>query len=427
MDADADSLDIPLPVEERQHLRELARRYAEAAGSDENRRRIAAWTAHNDLRPGTPLMLLFPEGGWVEIEAAQPLRCRHEAGRRLERRLFQSLHTWERYASDNPLDPVLPVEMAVGHDGWGLDINWRHSDVSRGAKGFAPVVTSRDDYDRIRTPRLHHDAEQSTRRLAWHQELIGDLLPLRLRSNGNISFHLFREITNWRGLEQTFIDMIEDPDGLHHGLRRLTDAQHGLIRQYQDLDLWQGNNDNSYQSSGGNGWSAELPASRAGGLRPEDLWASSESQELSSVSPAMHREFALSYEKELLAPFARAGYGCCEPLHAKLGDVLADLPNLRRVSISPWADVAVSARHLAGRRAIFSWKPQPAHLAADTFDTDRIAAEIDCTLAACREHDCALEIILKDTHTCAHQPERFEQWARLCRERIRVAEESRQG
>jgi len=47
-------------------------------------------------------------------------------------------------------------------------------------------------------------------------------------------------------------------------------------------------------------------------VRPEATWGSAESQELAQVSPAMHREFALSYEARLLAPFVRSGYGCCE-------------------------------------------------------------------------------------------------------------------
>ena len=71
------------------------------------------------------------------------------------------------------------------------------------------------------------------------------------------------------------------------------------------------------------------------------MWASAESQELAEVSPCMHAEFALRYEKELLAPFARNGYGCCEALHRKLEDVLA-IPNIWRISMSPWADLRVA-------------------------------------------------------------------------------------
>ena len=83
------------------------------------------------------------------------------------------------------------------------------------------------------------------------------------------------------------------------------------------------------------------------------MWASAEAQEMALVSPAMHREFVLEYEERLLAPFGLNGYGCCEDLTRKLDDVLA-IPNIRRISIAPWADVDACAERLGGG-CIFSW------------------------------------------------------------------------
>lgn len=127
----------------------------------------------------------------------------------------------------------------------------------------------------------------------------------------------------------------------------------------------------------------------------------------------MHREFALRYEQELLAPFGLTGYGCCEDLSRKLKDILA-LPNIRRISISPFADVDACAPILRDQ-AIFSWKPQPAHLTG-AFDPEAIRAYIRHTLQICRENRCVLEMILKDTHTCEYHPERFDLWTRIARE-----------
>jgi len=56
------------------------------------------------------------------------------------------------------------------------------------------------------------------------------------------------------------------------------------------------------------------------------------------VSPAMHEEFALKYETEVMARCGLNYYGCCEPLHNKM-HILAKAPRLRKVSISPWCDV----------------------------------------------------------------------------------------
>jgi hypothetical protein len=41
----------------------------------------------------------------------------------------------------------------------------------------------------------------------------------------------------------------------------------------------------------------------------------------------------------------------------------------------------------------------------------------------CR-HECVLEIILKDTHTCEHHPERFDAWCRIARKEVTRLEEA---
>jgi hypothetical protein len=177
------------------------------------------------------------------------------------------------------------------------------------------------------------------------------------------------------------------------------------------------NNDNSYHSSGGNGYTNQLPAPGFDPqhVRPQDLWASAESQELAPVSPRMHAEFALYYEKQLLAPFGLNGYGCCEDLSRKM-EVVSLIPNLRRVSISPFADVARAAEKLKGNY-IFSWKPHPSHLVGG-FDEDRLRAYIRGAMEVCQANDCVLEMILKDTHTCEFHPERFDRWTQIAREEI---------
>ena len=119
------------------------------------------------------------------------------------------------------------------------------------------------------------------------------------------------------------------------------------------------------------------------------------------------------YERRLLEPFGLNGYGCCEDLTDKLDLVLA-IPNIRRISISPWADVARCAEKIGGDY-VFSWKPNPAHLVG-AFDEDRIRAYIGKTLDAAR--GSALELVLKDTHTCEHKPERFTRWTQIAREEI---------
>jgi hypothetical protein len=148
------------------------------------------------------------------------------------------------------------------------------------------------------------------------------------------------------------------------------------------------------------------------------MWASAESQELAQVGPAQHEEFALQYERELLEPFALTGYGCCEPLTDRLGFVFS-IPGIRRISISPWADVRIAAREL-GPNYIFSWKPRPMDLVGEFSEHD-VRAYIRETVETARANNCVLEMILKDTHTCENRPERFDRWSLIAREEVMQA------
>jgi hypothetical protein len=226
--------------------------------------------------------------------------------------------------------------------------------------------------------------------------------------------------THLRGLEQVMLDMYENPRMLHDAMAFYEDGYRSMVEQYVKLNLLSLNNDNTYHSSGGNGWTDELPKQGYDGahVRLQDMWGSAESQELAQVSPEMHFEFAFQYEKRLLEPFGLAGYGCCEDLSRKL-DFVMKAPNMRRISISPFADVDVCAEKLKGN-FIFSWKPHPAHLVGD-FDPKAIKQYIRHTVKTAKANGCVLEMILKDTHTCDNHPERFDEWSRIARSVVEEA------
>jgi len=213
------------------------------------------------------------------------------------------------------------------------------------------------------------------------------------------------------------VDMYANPGMLHDAMAFFEEGHKRIVKQYVDMNLLSLNNDSTYHNSGGNGYNDELPKP---GFDPDrvrlcDMWGSAEAQELDQVSPEMHHDFCMQYEKRLLEPFALTGYGCCEDLSMKLDDVFT-IPNMRRISIGPWADVEASAEKLQDKY-IFSWKPQPSHLVA--FNTDTVRDYIKHMLDATK--GCVTEMILKDTHTCEHHPERFDEWTRIARELIEEA------
>ncbi len=404
-----------LPASDRDVLRTLARRVAEVAARPVMAARREAWTDHNDLMPRRPMVLVFPEGAWRELLPEDRLVCEDPAARDAEYQLRIRLYTADHFDDDTVIENTWVVPKAITVSGWGLEPRWTDSPGATGAGTYAPVLNTAADIDKIKIPTVTHDAGASQARLAWAEELFGDILDVRLSGIQHVSFHPTAQYCRLRGLEEAMLDMCADPALVHAGMACLAAGHHAIIDAYERQNLLDLNNDNTYHASGGNGFTRQLPPPDhdPAHVCPRDMWASAESQEYAQVSPEMHAEFALRYEVPLLERFGLNGYGCCEDLTAKLPDVMK-IPRLRRVSISPWADVPRCAEQL-GRRCILSWKPHPGHLVGG-FDADHVRAYLREAVGAAQAHGCVFEMILKDTHTCEHHPERFDQWTRIARE-----------
>ncbi len=406
---------MPITPKERALLRDLAKQVAEIAGLPIMAERKELWKRHNRLQPVHPLILVFPEGAWRELLPEDMLSCQDERTRKMEWTLRSRIYYHEHIHDDTVIEKEWIVPKVVTNSGWGLEPKHIPSPAATGAWAFDPVIHTPEDLKKLRFPEVHYDAPSTQRDLAEAQDLFGDILDVKLKGISHVSFHLMRIYIDLRGLDQMMWDMYDHPAMLHEAMSFLEEGYRRLIQQYEALNLLSLNNDGTYHSSGGVGYTDELPRADydPSHIHPGDMWASAESQELAQVSPAMHAEFALQYEKRLLEPFGLAGYGCCENLTHKLDYVLT-IPHIRRISISPFANVDACAEELQDRY-IFSWKPHPAHLVG-SWDAGRVRAYIKHTLDVTK--GCVLEMILKDTHTCDNHPERFTWWTDIARELI---------
>jgi hypothetical protein len=147
-------------------------------------------------------------------------------------------------------------------------------------------------------------------------------------------------------------------------------------------------------------------------VRAIDLWGCATAQIFVGVSPEMHEEFALRYERRWLERFGLSYYGCCEPLHHKI-HILRSIPNLRKISISPWADVETAVQETNGDY-VLSYKPSPAVLAADEWDPEFARRSLREALEKMR--GCAVEVIMKDISTVRYEPQRLWEWAKIAAE-----------
>ncbi len=403
---------------DRTRLRDLARRVVEIAALPVQRDNADSWLRHNDLRGGVPpRILIFPEGAWREIMPDTVLQCESARARAFERDLRTRLYCWEHLRDDNVIVPWVVTPIVVHQTGWGLEGRTTRPDYANGAYHIDPVIESEADIDRLEIPQIRVDWEATARQEAEAFEYFGDTITVQREGVTSIALKPLDHYAKLRGIDRMFMDLIDQPEMVHRAVARLVDGQisiaHALERQ-AGLTLGNGRH---YVGSGGTGYTAQLPAPGFDGqhVRLRDLWGFATAQTFSEVSPEMHTEFGLQHEKRLLSECGLSCYGCCEPLHNKLEALIRHIPNLRRISIAPWADVARSAEIL-GDRFIFSWKPNPTVIAANQWQPEMVRRSLRAFLEQTR--GCVVEIIMKDTHTCRNQPQRLWEWVRIAREEV---------
>jgi hypothetical protein len=174
------------------------------------------------------------------------------------------------------------------------------------------------------------------------------------------------------------------------------------------------NNDNTRIGSGGYGYTNELPGPdfNPEHALPRNLWGCATAQIFGSVSPRMHWDFALQHEMRWLRRWGLTYYGCCEPLDAKMG-ILRRIPNLRKVSVSPWVDIDRAVKTI-GTDYVMSRKPNPAVVAPDDWRPEVARQDLADFLEKAR--GCHIEIILKDISTVRYQPHRLWEWEKITME-----------
>ena len=139
------------------------------------------------------------------------------------------------------------------------------------------------------------------------------------------------------------------------------------------------------------------------------------SQVFATVSPAMHEEYEIDLVEPLYKRFGLLYYGCCEPLDNKI-DIIRKLKNVRKISVSPWADIDRAAENI-GKDYVFSLKPNPAFI-ANSFLEGEVKKQITLAIKACKENGCNLELILKDVSTLHNHLENLDNWARVAMELV---------
>jgi len=393
-------------------LRRLAHEAGELAARPIEDRKRELWTRHNALEATRPPVFCDPENGWQEIIPPNRIQCENPLARQWEMHLRKEVFWGTQMKDDYTLQPFFDIPHNHEPLDWGLS-ETRIGGQANGAYTWEAPIKTDADVVKLHYPEIRMD-DHATRQLREVAEtILGDILTVRVKTLWWWSLGLTRLLVELRGLQQVMMDVYDNPAILHAIMTVLRDGTLALLNQLEHNNLLSLNNDGTYVGSGGLGWTSELPQPDFNGtVRCKDMWGFGESQETVGVSPDTFAEFVFPYQEPILKRFGLNCYGCCESLDLRW-PIVKQIPNLRRVSVSPWADKTKMAQELKANY-IYSLKLSPTDLAMKDFDESRIRAELRNMLALIQ--GCRLEIIMKDNHTIRNDAQRVIRWVQIARE-----------
>jgi hypothetical protein len=418
-------LEIAIPDEDVYILRELAEKIAAVAAQPEQAERKDLWRNVNGLKKPRPAVLIRMDevpwhemdvDGGLEVKSANPF-CREH-----EKELRRILYQWEHMACDMVVEPVVYSLIALTDTGCGIETEEELLPQSEEGAVFShhykPQIGDEKDLDRIRAPRLSYLEDVTDGIFELRKEIFGDILHVKKRGINQGFFFPWDELVTWWGPEQALMDLVEKPELVHEAMERLTRAYLSRIDQWEALNLLTLDEGHFHTGSGGLPYTDELPGTHPDPeqVRAHNLWGYSTAQIFTAVSPAMHEEFSLRYERRLLERFGLNYYGCCEALHHKV-DRVRSIPNLRKISMSPWADIEKGVDAVGGD-FVLSVKPSPA-VFARSWSPEKARHDLEQIVQ--RTRGCSVEIVMKDISTVNRHPEHLWEWADIAMSVVRTA------
>ncbi len=406
---------------DRDWLRRLGVEQAAIASLPVHREKAEMWRRLNDRQAVRP-MVWINEICWNEmnVDDELTLRCEGTWARQIETELRRLLYQWRHLPADMIVDDYIACPLVIHSTGFGLqeDVDIvRTSDSSDiVSRHFHPLIVNPEDVEKIQNPKVTYDRVATEERYSLMCDIFGEILPVRQVGIKGRWFAPWDELIRWWGVEDAMRDLVDRPDMVEAVIARLVDAYLCELDQWEELNLLTRNDDNTRIGSGGYGHTSQLPGQPFDPAHPHtaNLWGCATAQIFGSVSPRMHWDFALKHEMRWLERWGMTYYGCCEPLDVKMG-ILRKIPNLRKVSTSPWVNTDRAVKEI-GADYVMSRKPNPAVLATDVFNPE--TARTDLTAFLDKATGCQVEIIMKDISTVRNDPRRLWAWEKIAMETV---------
>ncbi len=402
------------PPEDVTVVRGLAAQVMELAASEEYEARRRRWRDVNERRPPDRAPVWCrPAGVWREILPQEALECTDPLCRRVEYTFRQHLYK-DWVGDDHIVEPwwgVSAVWRCNSEHTWGLPTHRSLGTTEQGGFRYYHPIETPEDYDKITIPEFTYDREATERTASRMQDLLGDVMPVRLTGSPPLGPHLSVYLEQLRGMAPMMEDLAFRPELVHRAMAQLTEGVFRAQRAAEDAGILTTNHhEPMFCSEPLN----DPPAT--GPVALHNLWVAANSQEFDQVSPAMQQEFLLSYQTVLFQQYGAVQYGCCENLTTKI-DLVLRIPNLRIFVCSFWTDLD-KVIEACGRDYTIMWRQSSAQVTLPD-DLEEHRRHLKSGLRRLRGH--YYQVVLRELETLRGRPERLRDWARLA---IGIAEES---
>jgi hypothetical protein len=284
-------------------------------------------------------------------------------------------------------------------------------------KYLAPIVEE-EDLEKLCVADYEVMEKETAALVEQHQNAVGDILEIVVDRQGELC-RVFRNdistrLAHIRGLEQIMWDIYDRPEWLHRLLGFMRDKILMHMEQTEAAGAFLlFNHENQampYEDS------LRRPSASGESVSQKELWGFVAAQEFTLIGPDAFKEFMFDYQKPIMERYALTAYGCCEDLAGRI-DTLKTLSNLRRIAVTPCADVGKCAEQI-GPDYISSWRPNPSSAVSFGVDEEFTRREMRAAFDAFDANQCKFDITLKDVETVSGKKDSIPRWAGIVRDEM---------
>jgi len=334
-----DDVEWHIPNGERAYLRDLASKQAAYAALPVMAHRKQMWYDLNDGRLGARPPIVVET--WTFDRDFMPegvFRCTSQAGRVIEQQLLRNVRNYELINDDKVMPATFDVGWFVDVDEFGVKIETQTvkdaQGVETGYRFLHPIKDLAKDLRMLKPAACRVDRERTAAWKEFLEDLLGDLLPVCIRTGTYGSTMLTHRVIELMGMEAFYMAMYDSPDAVHRLMAFLRDNALRVMHWAEAEGLLRLNNENQDSFGSSYNFTARLPGPNydGGPVRLCDMWGATNSQETVGISPRMFHEFCFPYYRDVCEPVGLLYYGCCEPAHPFWDDI-RQLPHLKKVAL----------------------------------------------------------------------------------------------